>query len=452
MIKVIKSITTLSFKEKKYKSFVTLKEEKTYDTWRLRILISIIFGYGAYYLCRQNFSMIIPAYMEEFNYSKIQLGWILSFASIVYGIGKLVNGYISDRSNARYFMTIGLCASAIITFILGFTNNLFFLGFLWSINNWFQSMGWPPAARMLTHWFAPHELGTKWALGASSHQIGGAITLILSGYLIMNYGWRYAFFVPGIIAIVATFILFYFLRESPKDLDLPPIEIYKGDRDKLLKIDINKDYLTTQEIFNKVFINKNMWYICFANLCIYIIRTGIIFWIPLFLKEYKNISLIHAGWQVAAFEIIGLFGGFTAGWISDRIGGKRGIIGVVFMFCLALVLVIFWNIPSNYITFSTIALIFIGFFVYGPQILIGVASADFVSKKAIGTANGLAGIIGYVGSSLSGVCVGALIDNYGWSAAFIFFIVTAILGGFFFFLIYKAESFKNHVTSLSKQN
>jgi len=155
----------------------------------------------------------MPAFMEEFGYSKTQMGWVLTIASMVYGVGKFVNGYISDKSNARYFMVIGLLCSAIITFILGFSESIWFLGGFLIVNHWFQSMGWPPAARMLTHWFAPQELGTKWALGAASHQVGGAITLIFSGYLVANFGWRYAFFIPSIIAVIIALILFNRLRE-----------------------------------------------------------------------------------------------------------------------------------------------------------------------------------------------------------------------------------------------
>ena len=424
------------------KPFMSMPERKIYNKWRLRILISIIFGYGTYYLCRQNFSMIMPAFMEEFGYSKTQLGWVLTLASIVYGIGKFVNGYISDKSNARYFMVIGLLCSAIITFILGFSESIWFLGFFLSINHWFQSMGWPPAARMLTHWFAPKELGTKWALGAASHQVGGAITLIFSGYLVANFGWRYAFFIPSIVATAIAVILFNRLRESPKELGLPPVEAYKGDED--FEEDISEDHLTSMEIFRKVFVNRNMWYICFANMCVYIVRIGIIFWAPLFLKEFKNISLEHAGWQVAAYEVTGLLGGFAAGWISDKImGGQRGPVGALFMICLAIALIMFWKMPEGYVYFSTIALILVGFFVYGPQVLVGVASADFASKKAIGTANGLAGTMGYVGSGLSGICVGALIDNWGWSSAFIFFISAALTGAIFFILTWHGVNKHN---------
>ena len=428
--------------------FMTMRERKIYNKWRLRILSFIIIGYGAYYLCRQNFSMIMPAYMEEFGYSKTQLGWVLTLASIVYGIGKFVNGYFSDKSNARYFMPIGLFASALITFLLGFSNSLIFLGCLWIINNWFQSMGWPPAARMLTHWFAPRELGTKWALGAASHQVGGAITLVFSGYLVANYGWRYAFFIPSIIAVGISYILFNRLRESPKELGFPLVEAYKGDES--FEEDRSEDHMTTIEIFRKVFINRNMWYISFANICIYIVRIGIIFWGPLFLKEHKGISLTHAGWQVAGYEVAGLLGGFAAGWLSDKVfKGQRGPVGAVCMICLAITLIIFWQMPSGYDRFGAIALSLVGFFVYGPQVLVGVASADFASKKAIGTANGFVGTMGYVGSALSGVCVGWLIDETGWFGAFSFFIVAALLGSYLFFLTWNRK--ENEVNSVTTE-
>ena len=110
------------------KSLLSIKERKRYNKWRLRILFAIIFGYGTYYLCRQNFNMIMPAFMEEFGYTKTQLGWVLTLSSVVYGVGKFINGYISDRSNARYFMPFGLFVSALITFCLGFSSTLWFFG------------------------------------------------------------------------------------------------------------------------------------------------------------------------------------------------------------------------------------------------------------------------------------------------------------------------------------
>ena len=415
------------------------KERKIYNKWRMRILLSVILGYATFYLCRQNFSMIMPAFMEEFGYTKTQLGFVLTIASVTYGIGKFVNGYFSDKSNARYFMPVGLFCSALTTFILGFSESLIFLGAFWVINNWFQSMGWPPVARMLTHWFAPKELGTKWAYGAASHQVGGAVTLVFTGYLVAEFGWRVAFFIPAFIAIIVAYILFNRLRESPKELGFLPVELYKAQ--DMSKRDEAEDNLPTAEIIRKVFLNKNMWYICFANMCLYIVRLGVIFWAPLFLKEFKNMPISEAGWHVAAYELAGLFGGISAGWMSDKIfHGQRGPVGMVFMIALALSLLIFWQLPSDYIVLNGLMMILMGIFVYGPQILAGVASADFASKKAIGTANGLVGTMGYIGSGISGVCVGVISDNWGWSAVFMFFIIAAMAGSLFFYLTWEKTS------------
>lgn len=432
---LLKSLNT----EKTLSNPMPEEEKKLYNKWRLRILLSIILGYGTYYLCRQNFSIIMPSFMEEFGYSKTDLGWVLSFASIVYGIGKFINGYISDQSNARYFMPIGLACSAIVTFFLGFSDGIILFGFLWVLNNWFQSMGWPPAARMLTHWYSQSELGTKWALGAASHQIGGGVTLIFAGYLVTHYGWRYAFFVPAIIAILVAVFLFNRLRESPKELGLPSVEAYKIDvypQDSLrAEEEPEEDHISASQIIRKVFLNKKIWFIGCANMCVYIVRMGVIFWAPLFLKEYKHMSLSEAGFQVAAYEMIGLLGGYCAGFLSDKLfKGQRGIVGALFMLSLAANLFIFWNMPAENNIMAALLLVLVGFFVYGPQVLIGVASADFASKKAIGTANGFVGSMAYVGAGVSGACVGIIVDSYGWGGAFTFFIAAAIVGALMFLL------------------
>ena len=99
-----------------------------------------------------------------------------------------------------------------------------------------------------------------------------------------------------------------------------------------------------------------------------------------------------------------------------------------------------------YTVFNVTALILIGFFFYGSQILVGVASTDFASKKAIGTANRLADTIVYVGSGLSGICVGNFINNYGWIGPFGFFIGVALRDEFFFILILRRVNKKKNIS------
>lgn len=439
-MKQMHSANVASFEDSIAISTVENEPEKTvrerYSYWRIRILYSMIFGYAAFYLVRMNFSMALPAISIEYGYTKTQLGAIITLWSIIYGVGKFVNGYFSDRSNARYFMTLGLLGAALSSFFMGFGSSLYYFGFFWAINAWFQSMGWPPVARLLTHWYSPTELGTKWGLTNMSHQIGGAAIVLIAGYLVQHFGWQYAFTVPAILVLGIAALLFNRLRDTPQSIGLPSIEQHKG----LVKnpLETEEEHLAPKALIMRVLKNRLLWYVCLGNMFLYVVRMGVFNWAPTFLSELKGASLMSSGWQVAGFEIAGITGGIAAGWASDRFfSGRRGPVSVIYMGLLTASLFYFWWVPAGNHLMNGLAMMAVGFLVYGPQVLAGVAAADFASKKAVGMANGLTGTFGYLGSGLSGICVGWVADHYGWGGGFIFFIVAALLATFFFSLTWN---------------
>lgn len=413
-------------------------EKGSYRYWRLRTLYACIIGYAVFYIARQNFSMALPGISQEFGYTKTDMGWIVTSFSIVYGVGKFFNGYLSDRSNARYFMAAGLLGSATVCFMVGFSASIVWLGLFWIINAWFQSMGWPPVARMLTHWFSPRELGTKWALCASSHQIGALVIAVSGGYLIQALGWRSVFLIPGVIAAVGAFFLLNRLRDTPKEVGLPPVEEYKNDVQSYSE---SAERITFREIIPLILKNKLVWYMAMANMFLYIPRMGLFTWVPTFMKEYKGVTLIAAGWQLASFEFAGLLGGILAGWLSDTLfQGRRGPVGSVFMLASAATLALLWISPEGWVWFDAAVLFLTGFLVYGPQVLVGIAATDFSSKRAAGVAIGFTGTFAYIGSAMVGAPLGSLVDHFGWGAGFALFVVSALMGAFFFAMTWRHRS------------
>lgn len=413
----------------------THAEGRSYSYWRKRILLSIIAGYAAFYLVRQNFTMAIPYLQSELGYSKAEIGMIISAGAILYGLGKGLSGLLGDRSNARYFMSIGLFGSAILSFCLGFSSSWAMLLILYTACMCFQSMGWPPCARLLTHWFSPKEIATKWAMWNSSQQIGAATIMIISPYIMASYGWRYVFFVPGLFCVGFALFLLNRLRDTPESLGLPAIEQHHG---LVESHEISNDKLTTKEIFHQVVGNKLVWYMCFANFFVYIVRMFMFTWAPTFLNEFKHSSLKLAGWQTAMFDITGIFGGIVAGYLSDKVfEGRRGRVGFLFMIGLTLSVLFLWKAPIDQKWQHFLGMMLIGFLVTGPQILIGVAATDFTSKKAAGAASGLTGTVGYLGTAVAGVGVGLIVDNYGWDAAFASIVVCSLLSAFLFVLTWN---------------
>ncbi len=417
--------------------FMGKDTKRKFKNWRLRILISAILGYASYYVVRQNFTIAMPVLINEFGYTKTQLGWAMFLFNIIYGFGKLFNGYLSDRSNARYFMAFGLGACGVISIFLGLSKGLMSFILLYAFIGWFQSMGFPPVARMLTHWFTPKELGTKWAIASAAHQIGGATINASAAFLILWMGWQGAFFVPGFFAIGMALLLVYLLRDRPEEVDLPAPEAYKGE--KVPEIDPTR--VSMREVYEIVLTNRSLWFVCLSNMCLYIVRMGVITWAPTFLWEMKGIALQKAGFQVAIYELAGIAGGIFAGWLSDRLfKGRRGPVGFLYMLLLAGSLVYFWKIEPGHDVANAIAMTMVGFLVYGPQVLVGVASADLGSKRAVGVANGFAGTFAYVGVGLSSLIIGWVSDHWGWDIGFAMFITAALLGAGFFALNWEKSA------------
>lgn len=249
------------------------------------------------------------------------------------------------------------------------------------------------------------------------------------------YGWQSIFIVPGIIVLAFSFFAFHMLRNRPEDEDFPPV-FEEQNVDDTHAPSIKEIFVTY------ILPNKYVWYVSLSTFCLYIVRMGFFFWAPMFLKEVKHVTLIQAGWVTAGFEVAGAIGGVAAGYISDKWFSKqRGITGVAYMLALILFLIYFWKTSGQNMFLLTTVTFFVGFFVYGSQVITGVLAADVVSKKAVSSAVGLTGTFGYLASSLfSGAVIGHISHHYGWEACFIIFIAAALLGAFFFFLTIKKQS------------
>lgn len=421
--------STLSDMAATSKKSSTYSQSTLFRYWRIRIMYAMMIGYAGFYLLRQNFPVAFTPIMNELGYSKIQLGAIISAAGVFYGVGKAVAGYIGDRVSARKLMTAGLLLSAFVNFFMGYGSYLAWFMMFWILNSCFQSFGWPPCARLLNHWYSPKELATKWALWNSSQQIGAGIMMMSSPFIISYFGWRYLFYIPGVICVFLAFFLYNRLRDTPQSLGLPSIEAHHG-----LTEEDPDSHLTMKELLIKrVLVNKLVWYVCFANFFVYFVRQTIFFWAPTFLQEAKGGTIYTAAMQTAIYDAAGIFGGLLAGYLSDKFfHGYRGRVGTLFMLLLACCTIALWRSPVGMTYIHFLCMLAVGFFITGPQVLVGVAASDFASKRAAGTATGLTGTFGYIGSGFAGIGIAAIADKLGWDAAFITIIIASVLGAICF--------------------
>ena len=90
------------------------------------------------------------------------------------------------------------------------------------------------------------------------------------------------------------------------------------------------------------------------------------------------------------------------------------------------------------LTVTAAILVGAGFCIYGPQALIGIELGNQATKEASARANGIAGILGYLGSGFSGLLVGYVADIFGWTRVFETIIIVAFIGMFVLISMWKA--------------
>ena len=316
--------------------------DKEYKKLRLQVFLGIFIGYAGYYLVRKNFSIAMPA-LEQMGFDKADLGWALSAVSIAYGISKFVMGTVSDHSNARVFIPLGLIASAVIMTVMGLipwtvsSLSIMLMFCILFVNGWVQGMGWPPCGRVMVHWFSVRERGVKMSIWNIAHNVGGALMAPLAVFGITIFGvWGGAFYFPAMVAVIIAVIAYLLVRDTPQSCGLPPIELYKPEEcTQAYSAEQEKELSTKEILFGHVFNNKLLWIIAFANAFIYFVRYGVLDWAPMYLEQVKHMDLANSSWSYFAFEIAGIFGTMLCGWLSDKVfKGRRGPVTIIYMLSL----------------------------------------------------------------------------------------------------------------------
>jgi OPA family glycerol-3-phosphate transporter-like MFS transporter len=406
-----------------------------YRRLRWQVFAGIFVGYAAFYLVRNNFALALPSILKAHpEFTKVQLGWAMTGLSVAYGISKFIMGSVSDRSNPRWFMALGLLLTSGVTFAFGTVpaiyDSLALIIALQALNGWFNGMGWPPCGKTMVHWWSTKERGKIVAAWNAAHNVGGALVAVFATWAVVRFGdWGATFYFNAAIAAGVAGLILLLLRDTPQSCGLPAIESHKDDYPPNYSADHERTF-TFREIFvSHVLNNKFLWAIAIANAFVYFVRFGVVNWIPTYLQTAKGFNFTESGFAWTAFELAGIPGTLLCGWISDRVFKARRAPATILFMGLTLVglLIYRWNDTGPY-WIDVAALIMIGFFIYGPIMMIGLHALDLVPKKAAGTAAGFTGFFGYfLGSAPSGAGVGWIAHTWGWDGVFSTMIACCVL-------------------------
>jgi OPA family glycerol-3-phosphate transporter-like MFS transporter len=390
-----------------------------YPIFQRRIFEATFIAYAAYYLVRNNLSPVQLDLGRAMGYDHTMLGTLLATSSAAYGIGKFVLGQLADHANAKKFLLVGLLLTATANFAFGLATSFPAHLALWTLNGFVQGMGSGPCLRSLAHWYSIRERGTVFGIWNISHNVGGAAAGIVAAQCTVYFGWSSAFYVPGALALLCAAYVMIRMCDTPQSVGMPPIEEYADGIRAARGAPLPERELTIREIFFDYLLNNGvLWLLGCATFFAYIANYSIIDWGPTYLREVKGASLTAGGVGLAVNEVAGIFGMLFMGWLSDRVGGRRGMVSALSMLPLLFGFEALILIPPHQLWLAYLVFAVLGFFSYGPLMLMGVMSIDFTSKKAVATAGGFIALFGYMGRMTEGQAIGWMAQNYGWNLSF----------------------------------
>ena len=437
--------------------------------WQWETLLVTMGGYALYYVIRKNLSIAMPL-LGEIGVSKVQLGAFLTAGGIVYGVGRFLNGIVADRNSARKVMATGLFICSFVNVLFGFSDFIVLggaapvvnggaaaavslvwtMGIIWIVNQYFQGMGVGPCIKTLPKWFPPEELSTKQSIWNLSHSVGAGAVFALCGWLLIPafHSWRLCFIVPAAIAAVGGVAVLFLFKDSPEVVGLSLHTACNSSHVSRLTSDEGARRQARDEsvddyksyVARWVFRNPNVWVIAIADFFVYTVRFAALDWGIVLLMETKGLSLAAATTLCFVFEIVGgNLGMVVAGWATDRYFDSRAHRTSVFcMAGAAAAIAAFWFVPaSSPLMAKLLPFMMIGFFIYGPQALLGVATTQQATPRAAGVAGGFVGIFSYASTVLSGIGFGFVAQQWGWSAAYATMLAAALAGGAVLMLIWR---------------
>lgn len=425
--------------------------QKQYKSWRIRVFWGCWAMYACYYIARVNLALAQPIIRDDLGLDDKAMGWIATGLMVAYGFGQVVNGLVGDRWGARITITMGMILSAVCNLAFGFSSGLAALLIFWAINGFAQATGAPMRIKTLANWFPPEKRGRMMGLLGTDYQVGNLICWLLVGLVILpNFSWRLAFIVPAAVLMVGLVIFLKSVRNEPEDVGLPPIEATidghaaaSAPAEKKAK---EEDGDSWRFILKQSFGNPKVWLSGFAYFGVDLVRYGFLVWAPTFMFD-QGAPISETAYKMAMMPLAAILGIVVSGWVTDKIGGRRAPVISGMMFMVAILAFIYPRIPTGG-EFSGIAtmlcLAAIGFFLYGPHLLLGATLAmDLGSRKASGAASGLIDALGYAGAAVATAGTAYVKAEWGWEAAFWMWIAGALMAGVLMLLLWNFKAGKD---------
>ncbi len=146
------------------------------------------------------FPTVLLALTREWNLSYSELAGFATGAFIAFGAFAIPAGWLADHWSRYKMMVVFFFGIGVSLFLTGFANSPWQIGLGLTLTGMFAAIYHPVGIAMLVA--APKNLGMALGWNGLWGNLGLAFAAIISGALMDLWGWRSAFFIPGVLSML----------------------------------------------------------------------------------------------------------------------------------------------------------------------------------------------------------------------------------------------------------
>ena len=384
---------------------------------RWTVVALIFFATTINYIDRQVIGLLKPYIQEDLGWTEADYGYIVTAFQIAYGIGMLLGGRMLDRFGSKLGYSIAIVVWSIGAVLHATVRSVTGFGAARAILGLGEAGNFPAAVKVIAEWFPKRDRAYATGLFNSGTTIGAIIAPIIVTAITLQWGWRWAFIVTGMLGfiwVVICWILYHSPKRHPQVNEEELAYIHSDDDQENQE---KPEELETKITWRQLFQHRQTYAILFSRFVTDWVWWFFLFWTPDFLNKTHGVDLKATVLPLIIIYTMSSIGGIYGGHVSSqfiKFGRSIDFARKTTILLFALLVLPLNAVP--YIENMWIVVLIIGLATSTHQAWasnIFTIVSDVYPKQVVGSMTGISSVGGAVGGALASSFVGLILEWTG---------------------------------------
>ena len=372
------------------------------------------------YVDRQALSVLLPTLRGELNLTSADYGTITTVFMLAYTVAQIPAGMWLDKVGTRLGFGVFVGLWSVAAMLHAFARGAVSFGVFRALLGFTEAGNWPAGSKTVANWFAQKHRALAMAIFDGGSAVGAIAAPPLVALLALEYGWRVAFMVTGVLGLVwlAGWLWVYYEPEDHPWLSA-------GDRAQVLKdggVAKHVKAASFGSALRKIIGERQLWGLFVTRMVATPVWWFYVFWLPDYLSKGRGFSLKEIGFfawiPYLTVDLGKMAGGALSDWLigqnrSATFSRKSVMVGGALAMMGGLMVV---GAPNAAAAIAWASVATFGFGMWSANIL--ALHADVFSSETMGTAVGLTGTGASLGGAIFTYGVGQVVDKAGYAPVF----------------------------------